>query len=59
MKLTPSGIVVTEIAPGIELERDVLAQADFPLLPANDLKIMPEALFHPAPIGLDLPQARP
>ncbi|HEY2110613.1 MAG TPA: acyl CoA:acetate/3-ketoacid CoA transferase [Dongiaceae bacterium] len=59
MKLTPSGIVVTEIAPGIELERDVLAQADFPLLPANDLKIMPEALFHPAPIGLDLPEARP
>ncbi len=59
MKLTPSGVVVTEIAPGIELARDVLAQADFPLLPANDLKIMPEALFHPAPIGLDLPQARP
>ncbi|HEY2110277.1 MAG TPA: acyl CoA:acetate/3-ketoacid CoA transferase, partial [Dongiaceae bacterium] len=59
MKLTPSGIVVTEIAPGIELARDVLAQADFPLLPANDMKTMPEALFHPAPIGLDLPQARP
>ena len=30
MKLTPSGVVVTEIAPGIELARDVLAQADFP-----------------------------
>ena len=59
MKLTPSGVVVTEIAPGIELARDVLAQAEFPLLPANDLKTMPEALFHPAPIGLDLPQARP
>jgi propionate CoA-transferase len=58
MKLSPSGVVVTEIAPGIELARDVLAQADFPLLPANDLKIMPEALFHPPPIGLDLPQAR-
>jgi propionate CoA-transferase len=59
MRLTPSGIVVTEIAPGIELARDVLAQADFPLLPANDMKTMPEALFHPAPIDLDLPQARP
>jgi propionate CoA-transferase len=59
MKLTAGGVVVTEIAPGIDLERDVLAQADFPLLPANDIKTMPEALFSPPPIGLDLGRDRP
>ena len=31
MELTPDGVVVTEIAPGVDLERDVLAQAEFPL----------------------------
>ncbi|TIT56285.1 MAG: acyl CoA:acetate/3-ketoacid CoA transferase, partial [Mesorhizobium sp.] len=31
MKLTPDGLMVTELAPGIDLERDVLAQADIPL----------------------------
>ena len=31
MKLTPDGLLVTEIAPGVDLERDVLAQAEIPL----------------------------
>jgi len=59
MKLTAGGIVVTELAPGIELERDVLAQADFPLVAANDMKTMSEALYQPELMGLDLPEARP
>jgi propionate CoA-transferase len=54
MKLTPEGLLVTEIAPGVELERDVLAQSATPLAVAKDLKVMPAALFHDAPIGLDL-----
>lgn len=54
MQLTPDGIVVTEIAPGIDLERDVLAQSDVPLIVAKDLRVMPERLFRPEPIGLDL-----
>ncbi len=49
-----AAIVVTEIAPGVDLERDVLAQADFPLLPANDLKTMDEALVPP---GADRPRS--
>jgi len=54
MKLTPEGLVVTEIAPGVDLQRDVLAQAEFPLGVAKDLKTMPDRLFREAPIGLDL-----
>ena len=54
--LTPRGLTVREIAPGIDLERDVLAQADFPLAIAPDLKTMDERLFRDAPIGLRLPE---
>jgi acyl CoA:acetate/3-ketoacid CoA transferase len=48
---------VVEIAPGVDLQRDVLAQAEFPLRVAGDLKIMPPALFRPEPIGLELRRA--
>lgn len=54
MKLTGDGIVVTELAPGIDLERDVLAQSDVPLIVAKDVKRMDARLFAPEPIGLDL-----
>ncbi|MDZ5449733.1 acyl CoA:acetate/3-ketoacid CoA transferase [Labrys sp. ZIDIC5] len=54
LKLTDKGVVVTEIAPGVDLESDVLAQAEFPLGVADDLKTMDAALFRPEPIGLDL-----
>lgn len=54
MKLTPEGVTVTELAPGIDLERDVLARADFPLRVAADLATTPARLYRPEPIGLDL-----
>ncbi|MFC3325345.1 acyl CoA:acetate/3-ketoacid CoA transferase [Mesorhizobium cantuariense] len=54
MKLTPEGLVVTELAPGIDLQRDVLAQAEIPLGVAKDLKTTPEALYRDQPIGLSL-----
>jgi propionate CoA-transferase len=52
MKLTPEGLVVTEIAPGLELARDVLARADTALKVAPDLKVMDARLFRPEPMGL-------
>ncbi len=52
--LEADGLVVREIAPGIDLERDVLAQAEIPLRVASDLKTMDVALFHDRPFGLKL-----
>ena len=52
--LEPRGLVVREIAPGIDLQRDVLDQADFPLEVATDLKTMDARLFRPEPMGLRL-----
>lgn len=54
LKLTDKGVMITEIAPGVDLESDVLAQAEFPLGVADDLKTMDAALFRPEAIGLDL-----
>jgi len=56
--LTPGGLVVTEIAPGIDLERDVLAMAAVPLKVSPELRTTDERLFRPEPIGLELPEAR-
>jgi acyl CoA:acetate/3-ketoacid CoA transferase len=55
MKLTPAGVTVTEIAPGVDLARDILAQSGFPLIIAGDLRTMPAKIFAPEPIGLTLP----
>ena len=54
MKLTDDGIVVTEIAPGIDVERDIRANADFPLKLSSNLKPMEPKLFQPGLMGLDL-----
>ena len=54
MKLAKDGLVITEIAPGVDLERDILAQAETPLKIADDLKKIPERLFRPEKIGLQL-----
>ena len=48
---------MTEIAPGIDLERDVLAQAGFTLRVSPDLALMDPRLFRPEPMGLELQPA--
>jgi len=55
MRLTPKGVAVTEIAPGVDLERDILAQSEFPLLVPGRPKVMDEALFGEGLVGLQLP----
>ena len=44
-RLTPEGIELFEIAPGIDLQRDVLDQMAFAPLVAADLKVMDSAYF--------------
>ena len=53
VQLTRGGLVVTEIAPGIDLRRDVLEQAATPLRVAEDVELMHSSLFRPEPMGLD------
>lgn len=55
LELTPEGLVVTEIAPGVDLQKDVLDRCEFPLIVADDLRTMDLALFADAPVGLHLP----
>jgi propionate CoA-transferase len=44
-RLTPEGIELFEIAPGIDLQRDVLDQMDFAPLVAKELQTMDSAHF--------------
>ena len=55
MKLTPAGLMLTEIAPGIDVERDVMSQSDFALIVSDNLIEMPRNIFLPELIGLQLP----
>jgi acyl CoA:acetate/3-ketoacid CoA transferase len=59
MKLTADGVVLTEIAPAVDLQSQILDQSEFPLIVSDDLKVMDSALFKDAPIGLSLPQKVP
>ncbi len=54
MKLTAEGIVLTEIAPGVELQSNILDQSEFPLIVSPQLKQMEGSLFLPEKMGLKL-----
>ncbi|MFC4298060.1 MAG: CoA-transferase [Castellaniella sp.] len=51
-ELNPAGLTLIEIAPGIDLERDVLAHMDFKPIISASLQLMDAALFCEASIGL-------
>jgi len=53
MKLIDGKMTVTEIAPGIDLEKDVLANVDFELAVSPELKLMDAAMFSEKWGGLD------
>lgn len=51
-KLVEDGILLTEIAPGVDLERDILAHMAFRPLIADNLKLMDARIFRDEKMGL-------
>jgi propionate CoA-transferase len=51
-RLADAGLELIEIAPGVDLERHILAHMDFTPSISPQLKLMDEALFGQAPVGL-------
>jgi propionate CoA-transferase len=50
-QLKPEGVELIEIAPGIDLEKDILGQMDFQPIVKNP-RLMDERIFKPVPMGL-------
>ena len=50
-ELTREGIELIEIAPGVDLERDILAQMDFKPVMKN-VRLMDERIFKSSPMGI-------
>ncbi len=58
-RATRTGLELIEIAPGIDVERDVLAHMSFRPAIADDLKLMDARLFMPQPMGLAASASKP
>jgi propionate CoA-transferase len=53
-ELTEKGLTLTEIAPGVDLEKDIIAQMEFRPNIAEDLKVMDERIFNNGKMGLKI-----
>ncbi len=51
-QLRPEGVTLIEIAPGVDLQKDILDQMDFTPVIADDLKLMDERIFREEKMGL-------
>lgn len=51
-KLTKEGLMMTEIAPGVDIEKDILNKMEFRPLISDNLKVMEEIYFTDKPLGL-------
>jgi propionate CoA-transferase len=51
LRRTPEGMELVEVAPGIDIERDILSQMGFRPIVRNPI-LMDPALFHDAPVGM-------
>ena len=50
---TPEGMVLIEIAPGVDMQKDILDQMEFaPIIPPGGPKLMPAEIFQPEWGGL-------
>ena len=55
--LTKDGVMLIEIAPGVDLERDILAKMEFKPLISSDLKLMDKRIFCGQKMGLSFTRA--
>jgi propionate CoA-transferase len=55
LELTAAGLQITEIAPGVDLERDILGRSGIPLQVAPDVRQTDLAIYRGTPMGLVLP----
>lgn len=53
-RLTDQGLTLTEIAPGVDLKKDILDKMEFEPVIAEELKVMDGKLFLPQVMGLAL-----
>ncbi|MEK6263174.1 MAG: acyl CoA:acetate/3-ketoacid CoA transferase [Clostridium sp.] len=53
-ELSDNGLILTEIAPGVDLQKDVLDQMDFDPIISPDLKIMDARIFKPEKMQLTI-----
>lgn len=53
-KLTDDGLMLTEYAPGVDVQKDIIDRLPFEPKVSPDLKVMDEALFKPEKMGLKL-----
>jgi propionate CoA-transferase len=51
-RLDKKGLVLEEIAPGVDLERDVLARMEFSPTISSELKLMDERIFRETKMGI-------
>ncbi len=52
LELRPEGLVLTEIAPGLDLQTDVLDRMGFSPIVSPELKVMDPRIFAAAPMGI-------
>ncbi len=50
--LTREGLELTEIAPGMEIKKDILSAMDFKPVMKEPVRLMDERIFRPEPMGL-------
>ncbi len=58
IELRREGLTVVELAPGVDLQRDVLDKATCSLIVADEVRTMDPRIFRPGPMGLRLRSPR-
>lgn len=57
--LSGQGILLTEVAPGIDYQKDVIGLLDFPVQVSENLKEMDPRIFREEPMGISLRSKQP